>query len=112
MQENAKKHIWFEDVIEACHNGIVSWETPSNIQPILLQGKDDHVKTQDRWNIMKEFFQERQIDCKEIFSVDGSILTKLVCLIYSLDMTSIYNAVISKIDPSPVNSIDFVKKRL
>ncbi len=112
MQENAKKHVLFEDVIEACHNGIVSWEIPSNIQPILLQGKDDHVKTQDRWNIMKEFFQEKQIDYKEIFSVDGSILTKLVCLIYSLDMTSIYNAVISKIDPSPVNSIDFVKKRL
>ena len=112
MQENAKKHVLFEDIIEACHNGIVSWETPSNIQPILLQGKDDHVKTQDRWNIVKEFFQERQIDCKEIFSVDGSILTKLVCLIYSLDMTSIYNAIISKIDPSPVNSIDFVKKRL
>ena len=112
MQENAKKHVLFEDVIEACHNGIVSWETPSNIQPILLQGKDDHVKTQDRWNIMKEFFQERQIGYKEIFSVDGGILTKLVCLIYSLDMTSIYNAVISKIDPSPVNSIDFVKKRL
>ena len=112
MQENAKKHVLFEDIIEACHNGIVSWETPSNIQPILLQGKDDHVKTQDRWNIVKEFFQERQIDCKEIFSVDGSILTKLVCLIYLLDMASIYNAVISKIDPSPVNSIDFVKKRL
>ena len=112
MQENAKKHVLFEDVIEACHNGIVSWETPSNIQPILLQGKDDHVKTQDRWNIMKEFFQERQIGYKEIFSVDGSILTKLVCLIYLLDMTSIYNAAISKIDPSPVNSIDFVKKRL
>ena len=112
MQENAKKHVLFEDVIEACHNGIVSWETPSNIQPILLQGKDDHVKTQDRWNIMKEFFQERQIGYKEIFSVDGNILTKLVCLIYLLDMTSIYNAVISKIDPSPVNSIDFVKKRL
>ena len=112
MQENAKKHVLFEDVIEACHNGIVSWETPSNIQPILLQGKDDHVKTQDRWNIMKEFFQERQIGYKEIFSVDGNILTKLVCLIYLLDMASIYNAVISKIDPSPVNSIDFVKKRL
>ena len=112
MQENAKKHVLFEDIIEACHNGIVSWETPSNIQPILLQGKDDHVKTQDRWNIMKEFFQERQIGYKEIFSVDGNILTKLVCLIYSLDMTSLYNAVISKIDPSPVNSIDFVKKRL
>ncbi len=112
MQENAKKHVLFEDIIEACHNGIVSWESPSNIQPILLQGKDDHVKTQDRWNIIKEFFQKKQIDYKEIYSGEGSILTKLVCLIYSLDMTSIYNAVISEIDPSPVNSIDFVKKRL
>ena len=26
MQENAKNHIITEDVIEACHNGIVSWE--------------------------------------------------------------------------------------
>jgi len=112
MQENAKKHVLLEDVIEASHNGIVSWEKPSNIQPILLQGKDDHNKTQDRWNIMREFFQEKQIDYKELFSVEGSILTKLVCLIYSLDMTSIYNAIISEIDPSPVNSIDFVKKRL
>ena len=61
---------------------------------------------------MKEFFQENGIDYKEIYSVNGSILTKLVCLIYSLDMTSIYNAVISEIDPSPVNSIDFVKRKL
>ena len=112
MQENAKKHVLFEDVIEACHNGIVSWEIPSNIQPILLQGKDDHVKTQDRWKIIKEFFLEKEINYKEIFSVDGSILSKLVCLIYTLDMTSIYNAAIGKVDPSPVNSIDFVKKRL
>ena len=112
MQENAKKHVLFEDIIEASHNGIVSWESPSNIQPILLQGKNDHVKTQDRWNIMKEFFQEKKIDYKEIYSANGSILTKLVCLIYSLDMTSIYNAVISNIDPSPVNSIDFVKRKL
>ena len=112
MQENAKKHVLFEDVIEACHNGIVSWEKSSNIQPILLQGKDDHFKTKERWDIIKEFFQEKQIEYKEVYSVNGSILTKLVCLIYLLDMSSIYNAIISRIDPSPVNSIDFVKKRL
>ncbi len=112
MQENAKKHILFEDVIEASHNGIVSWEIPSIVQPILMQGKDDHNKTRERWQIIKEFFQEKEIDYKEIFSVDGSILSKLVCLVYTLDMTSIYNAVIGKIDPSPVNSIDFIKNKL
>ena len=56
MQENSKKHVLFEDVIEASHNGIVSWEKSSNIQPILMQGKDDHFKTRERWKIFKEFF--------------------------------------------------------
>ena len=112
MQENAKKHILIEDIIEASHNGIVSWETKSNIKPILMQGKDDHFKTQERWKIIKEFFNEKQIDYREIFSIEGSILSKLVCLIYSLDMTSIYNAVIGEINPSPVNSIDFIKEKL
>ena len=26
MQENAKSHIITEDIIEACHNGIVAWK--------------------------------------------------------------------------------------
>ena len=112
MQENAKKHVICEDVIEMCHNGIVSWEKPSNIQPILMQGKDDHFKTVERWNIVKEFFIKKGIEYKEIFSVNGSILTKLVCLIYTLDMATIYNAVIRETDPSTVDSIDFIKKKL
>jgi len=112
MQENAKKHVMYEDVIETCHNGIVSWEKSSNVQPILIRGSNDHKKTIERWDIIKEFFQEKNINYKEIFSVDGNILSKIVCLIYILDMTSIYNAVIGKIDPSPVNSIDFIKDKL
>jgi glucose/mannose-6-phosphate isomerase len=48
MQENAKMHIMTEDVIEACHNGVVAWDKPKNIQPILIQGKDDYVKTKER----------------------------------------------------------------
>ena len=112
MQENAKMHIMTEDVIEACHNGIVAWDKPKNILPILIQGKDDYVKTKERWKIVKEFFCEKGIPYKEIFSQEGSILNKLVCLIYVLDYASIYTAIISKTDPSPVNSIDFIKKRL
>ena len=112
MQENAKVHVIMEEVIEACHNGIVAWDKPKNVQPILIQGKDDYVKTKERWKIIKELFHEKGIPYKEIFSQEGSILNKLVCLIYLLDYASIYNAIISKIDPSPVNSIDFIKKRL
>jgi len=112
MQENAKMHVVTEDVIEACHNGIVAWDKPKNIMPILIQGKDDYVKTKERWKIIKEFFSEKGIPYKEVFSQEGSILNKLVCLIYLFDYASIYNAIISKTDPSPIKSIDYIKKRL
>jgi glucose/mannose-6-phosphate isomerase len=112
LQENAKSHVIVEDIIETCHNGIVSWERPSIVQPILLQGHDDYVKTKERFSIIKEFFIENNIDYKEINSISGNILTKTICLIYILDYVSIYRAVLLKIDPTPVRSIDYIKKKL
>jgi len=112
IQENAKTHAMAEDVLEACHNGVVSWENVSKVSPILIEGKDDYIKTKERWKIIKEFFEEREIEYKEVFSVEGGILSKIISLIYLLDYSSIYLAILNKIDPTPVNSIDFVKKRL
>ena len=112
LQENSKLHVIAEDAIEACHNGIVAWERKSNGQPILLQGIDDYTKTKERWEILKEYFISQKIDFKEIHSVQGNILSKIINLIYILDYCSIFHAVLSKIDPSPVKSIDFVKERI
>lgn len=112
LQENSKMHAMHEDVVEASHNGIVSWERPSSVQPILLQGVDDYVKTKERWKIFIEYFEEKNIDYWEIFSVKGSILSKLINLIYLLDYSSIYKAVLSEIDPTPISSIDYIKRKL
>ena len=112
LQENAKSHAIIEDVVEASHNGVVSWERPSIVKPILLEGQDDYVKTKERWLILKEYFKKNHIDYREVFSVKGSILAKLVCLVYLLDYVSIYYAILNKIDPSPVKSIDFIKTNL
>jgi len=112
LQENAKMHAMAEDVIEACHNGIVSWEKSSNIKPILIQGKDDYIKTKERWKILKEYFDINGVDYLEINSVSGSILSKIINLIYLLDYASIFKAVLDGIDPSPIKSIDFIKNRL
>ena len=112
LQENSKLHVITEEIMEACHNGIVSWERKSNIQPILIQGSDDYFKTKERWELLKEFFNSKQIDYKEIFSVNGNIISKITNLIYLLDYASIYHSVISGIDPSPVSAIDFIKERL
>ena len=75
LQENAKMHVFAEDIIESSHNGIVAWEKRSKIKPILLMGKDDYVKTKERWQIVKEFFNQKKIEYREVHSLDGNILT-------------------------------------
>jgi glucose/mannose-6-phosphate isomerase len=112
LQENSKIHAMVEDVIEACHNDIVTWEKKSNVQPILLQGADDFIKTKQRWKILKDYFKINKIDYMEVHSVKGSIISKLINLIYLLDYSTIYLAALSKTDPSPTKSIDFIKSKL
>ena len=112
LQENSKLHVITEDVVEACHNGIVAWEQNSNVKPILIRGQDDYVKTIERWEVITEFFKTKNIDFFEIKSGSGNILSKIVNLIFLFDYCSIYHAVLNKIDPSPVDSIDFIKKRI
>ena len=112
LQENAKMHAIAEDVIEASHNGMVAWEKQSIVRPVLIRGQDDYAKTKERWDVIKEYFENKNIEYKEIFSVNGSILSKLMNLIYLFDYATIYRSVISGIDPTPVSAIDFIKSRL
>ena len=112
MQENSKNHMIIEDIIEACHNGIVAWEKKSDIQPVLLQGKEDNPKTVERWKLIKEMLNDKGIKYYEILSENGNILSKLICMIYLLDFSSLYHSVINNIDPTPVLPIEQMKKKL
>ena len=112
IQENIKIHAIAEDIVEACHNGIVSWEKESNVNPILIQGKDDYIKTKERWTIVKDYFNENKIKYVEINSIEGNILSKLINLIYVLDYSSIYKAILMKTDPTPVKAIQTIKIKI
>ena len=95
-----------------CHNGIVSWEKDSTLQPILIEGEDDYIKTKERWAIIKEIFLEKDISFYEIKSNNGNILSKIIQLIYILDYCTIYLAILKNVDPTPVLSIDLIKRKL
>jgi glucose/mannose-6-phosphate isomerase len=112
LQENAKMHAITEDIIESCHNGIVPWDKKTDVKPILIQGTDDYTKTKERWNIIKGFFDMKNIHYVEINSIDSNIFSKLINLIYLLDYSTIYRAILSGIDPTPVNSIDYIKSKI
>ena len=98
--------------MESSHNGIMAWEKPSSIQPILLRGKSDSGKTKQRFDLFSEYFQINNIECKQVISIEGNIISKIVNLIYFLDYASIYLAVRKKTNPTPVNSITFIKSKL
>jgi len=112
IQENSKNHAMTEDIIEACHNGIVSWEGHSDVKPILIRGTEDYIKTKERWEIVKAYFEENKIDFWEVNSIEGNVLSKIINLIYLLDFTTIYKAVLNEIDPSPIKSIEYIKENL
>ena len=112
LNENSKIHACTEDMLEACHNGVVAWEKKSTFQPILIEGEDDHIKTKERWQVLKKLFSQNGIEYKEIKSVKGEILSKLVNLVYLLDFTTLYLAIKLNIDPTPVKSIEFIKNNI
>jgi len=112
LQENTKSHAMIEDVMESSHNGIMAWEKSSDVKPILLRGKDDSEKTKQRLDIFAKYFKKNNIDYEEIISIDGNIISKIVNLIYVLDYASIYLAIKRKTNPTPVNSISYIKSKL
>tara|TARA_B100001765_G_scaffold185221_1_gene129763 strand:- start:228 stop:1235 length:1008 start_codon:yes stop_codon:yes gene_type:complete len=112
LQENAKMHVIAEDVIESCHNGIVAWKKNSGVYPILIKGQDDYIKTKERWSILEEFFDKKEIKYFSINSVNGNILSKIMNLVYIFDYATVYFSILNSIDPSPVDAIDYIKSRL
>ena len=61
---------------------------------------------------MKEIYINKKTEFREIHSIKGNILSKLIHLTYLFGYASIYKAVLDKTDPTPVNSINFIKERL
>ena len=112
LQENAKTHAMAEDIMETCHNGIVSWVRDSVVRPVLVYGTDDHAKTKERWTILEGFFRHNGISYRTIKAPGSSILERLIGLIYILDYASIYRAIILGVDPTPVVPIDYIKSKL
>ena len=112
LQENSKIHVITEEILEACHNGIMSWERTSNMKCILIRGIDDHSKTKTRLEIIKEYFNKKNISFYEVNSVSGELLSKIINLIFQLDYTSIYHAIINQINPSPLESIEYIKNHM
>jgi glucose/mannose-6-phosphate isomerase len=101
---------------EMNHNEIVGWRFPrkilKNFAVIILRDVSEHKRVAKRIEITKNMLIKKGFGVKEIWSHGNSLMARLFSLIYIGDFTSFYLAILNKVDPTPVEPIAYLKKKL
>ena len=117
FNENSKL-IARADVVSECnHNDIVGWsanpEVSKKFSCILFRDRAEESHNMSiRLDFMKTLFEDTAAYVVEVHAKGKSRLAKIIYMMYLGDFTSCYLAVLRKIDPSPVDIIMELKKRL
>jgi len=117
FNENSKLIARADIVSESNHNDIVGWsinsEVSKNFSCILFRDKNEEsIYMSTRLNFMKTLFDDTAANVFEIHAKGKSRLAKMMYIMYLGDFASCYIAILRKIDPSPVDIIMELKKRL
>ena len=117
LNENSKI-IARSDIVPECnHNDIVGWSGNPDISKqfscILFRDKDEEtIDMTTRLNFMRDLFHNTAGNVIEVSPKGKSQLAKMMYLMCLGDFTSCYLAVLRGINPSPVDIITELKKRL
>lgn len=112
INENAKLPAFSNVFPEMNHNEINAFMgMDRKFSAILLKDAQDNERVQKRMEICKEIMGER-VDVEEIDVQGEYLLSRMFSAIYLGDLTSYYMALLNRIDPSPVEVIERLKKKL
>ncbi len=116
IAENGKTISSSNTVPEMNHNEIVGWRFPEKLlrdfKAIILCDKDDHERIKERIRISGEIIKRSGAEVIVLEREKGRRLARIYSLIYIGDFVSFYLAILNKIDPTPVETIDYLKKEL
>jgi glucose/mannose-6-phosphate isomerase len=123
LNENAKMHGYDGVVPELCHNEIVAWDasrvsrqrkksrTPSSL-PILLRFEDDPKELEARFDIIEEIISGSGAETVSAPSLGSSYLSRVVSMLYLMDYSTYFAAILRRVDPILTPSIDLLKGEL
>ena len=113
INENAKTLAFHNEFPELNHNEIVGWEHPADLlqrfRPIYLEDRETQFQNVRRMEITTESLPGEAI---RHATSGASRLARVLSACYLGDWVSLYMAVLRGIDPSPVERIEKLKKRL
>ncbi|MEW6070053.1 MAG: bifunctional phosphoglucose/phosphomannose isomerase [Candidatus Thermoplasmatota archaeon] len=112
FNENSKVIAFASQFPEMCHNEIVGLSKDENAKfffHILLRTDDETQQLIKRIEATKKLVFK---NCAEVHAEGKSVLAKMLSLVYIGDFTSYYLALLRQIDPTPVEIIAKLKKKL
>jgi glucose/mannose-6-phosphate isomerase len=115
INENAKVPAFAAELPEADHNEIVGWSgapTIGSFMGIFLEDDDQHPRVRQRIELTAELIEQDAEGTLRLESRGSNPLERLMSLVMLGDLVSIYLAVLRGIDPSPVEAIGTLKRRL
>jgi glucose/mannose-6-phosphate isomerase len=116
FNENSKAWSFFEEMPELNHNAVEGIGLPEHlaekIAVIMLTSPSYHPRTRFRFQVTREILGERGVACEVIEARGRSLLAQILSAVHFGDYTSFYLAMLYRINPSPVEVISYIKRRL
>jgi glucose/mannose-6-phosphate isomerase len=122
VNENAKINAIAGEILDSCHNELVSWGRKiksaenSILKPMLLRSKFDLEEVKTRFDVFGEVLKRNGHEVYDIPLYGSTPLGNIISSLYLLDYSTIYLGILKKIDPTPITAVfefkDEMKKRL
>jgi glucose/mannose-6-phosphate isomerase len=116
LNENSKLHAFHHCLPEMNHNEIIGWESYKEkrfyTKAIYLFDKEFHPQNKKRFDILKEILTEQKVEVLTLSSSEENKKVRIMDLIFLADWISFYMSVLRGFDPSEINFINRMKKRL
>lgn len=116
LNENSKSWAFFEFFPELNHNAVVGYEFPPQVKErifvLLLRSSLLHPRNLLRYEATAKLLTKAGVAYEFVEAIGESTLAQVMSLVLLGDYSSFYLAMLNEVDPTPVDSIDFVKKYL
>lgn len=116
FNENSKMHAFQNVIPELNHNEIIGWESYDENQYktkiFNLTDPDYHPQVKKRFEITSELASQKGVEIINLEGEGNNLKLRLMDLIYLGDWITYYAAVLRGFDPTEIDNINTLKKRL
>ncbi len=116
FNENSKNWSFFEQFPELNHNAVLGYRWPEDLAEkivvIFLSSALDHPRNRVRIQVTQEILAQRGVAHQVVEARGNSPLAQMLSIIHFGDYVSYYLALLNGTDPSTVDTISYLKKRM